>query len=319
MVDLPKIVEDANLYRERVLLPYSYLVSNPGKSIRSGMFKVLNNWFNATNEDCNTICEILDLLHNATLMIDDIEDGSDLRRGKEAAHIVYGVPLTINAAHFMYFEVIDKLLEFCDDHDVISKFLEEMKNLHVGQGAELYWRDCAEMDEIPTERDFHEIIAKKTTSLALMAIALLSYKGKNKTIDVTKFVTLMGTNGQILDDLRNLTCPELHKTKGFCEDITEGKLSFPVIHFLNNKDIPDHAEKAKRLVAILKMKTNDVTLKNEVLAMLQESGSLDYTRRHLKQLQFEIMVEAGGLGPNPDLEKLMRSVKTNIPDKLAMA
>lgn len=67
------------------------------------------------------------------------------------------------------------------------------------------------------------------------------------------------------------------------------------------------------------MKTNDVTLKNEVLAMLQESGSLDYTRRHLKQLQFEIMVEAGGLGPNPDLEKLMRSVKTNIPDKLAMA
>lgn len=35
-----------------------------------------------------------------------------------------------------------------------------MKNLHVGQGAELYWRDCAEMDEIPTERDFHEIIAK---------------------------------------------------------------------------------------------------------------------------------------------------------------
>lgn len=51
-----------------------------------------------------------------------------MRRGKEAAHIVYGVPLTINAAHFMYFEVIDKLLEFCDDHDVshipLDQFLQ---------------------------------------------------------------------------------------------------------------------------------------------------------------------------------------------------
>ncbi|OXA62278.1 geranylgeranyl pyrophosphate synthase [Folsomia candida] len=316
---LPKIVEDADKFTDKILLPYSYLVGNPGKDIRAKMIRVLNYWIQASEEDCEKICEILDLLHNASLMIDDIEDRSAIRRGKEAAHVVYGVPLTMNAAHFIYFKAIDKLLDFCDDFDVIHEFLELMKTVHFGQGAELYWRDCAKEDELPSERDYQDIIAKKTTSLALMAISLLKYKGTNKTINLTKFVTMMGLNGQILDDLRNLTCPELQKEKGFCEDLTEGKLSYPIIHLINNKKIPNHPEKKRRVLEILKMKTSNVSLKEEVLIILEESGCLNYTKKRLQQFQLDIIVEAAQLGPNPELAKLIEAVKTNMVQKPAMA
>lgn len=65
---LPKIVEDADKFTDKILLPYSYLVGNPGKDIRAKMIRVLNYWIQASEEDCEKICEILDLLHNASLM-----------------------------------------------------------------------------------------------------------------------------------------------------------------------------------------------------------------------------------------------------------
>jgi geranylgeranyl diphosphate synthase type 3 len=62
------------------------------------MISAFNHWFKVSDEKLNIIDEIIDMLHNASLLIDDIEDGSDLRRSSPAAHIIYGIPLTINAA-----------------------------------------------------------------------------------------------------------------------------------------------------------------------------------------------------------------------------
>lgn len=60
------------------------------------------------------ICEMIELLHNSSLLIDDIEDHSELRRGLPAAHTVYGIPLTINCANLAYFLALRKCIELGD-------------------------------------------------------------------------------------------------------------------------------------------------------------------------------------------------------------
>ncbi|CAF4278743.1 unnamed protein product, partial [Adineta steineri] len=91
-----------------ILEPFNYLKSLPGKNVRSKLIEALNYWFQVSEEKFKIIDEIMGMLHNASLLIDDIEDGSELRRGSPVAHLIYGTPLTINAAELVCFLAIQK-------------------------------------------------------------------------------------------------------------------------------------------------------------------------------------------------------------------
>lgn len=93
------------------------------------------------------------------------------------------------------------------------------------------------------------------------------------------------------------------ETKGFCEDISEGKLSFPVVYALNNRTFS--FEKRLRLVTILHMKTTSNALKEEAFEILKESGAIQYTKERLVQLKEEIAQEIKVLGGNPILEQIL--------------
>ncbi|CAF0989874.1 unnamed protein product [Adineta steineri] len=91
-----------------ILEPFNYLKSLPGKNVRSKLIEALNYWFQVSEEKFKIIDEIMGMLHNASLLMDDIEDGSALRRGSPVAHLIYGTPLTINAAELVCFLAIQK-------------------------------------------------------------------------------------------------------------------------------------------------------------------------------------------------------------------
>lgn len=82
--------------------------------------------------------------------IDDIEDSSPLRRGQPAAHTIYGTAQTLNSANYMYFRALQRLQDLGACPEIQEIYLEEMCNLHRGQGWELYWRDnncCPSLNE----------------------------------------------------------------------------------------------------------------------------------------------------------------------------
>ncbi|MCO5596187.1 hypothetical protein L7F22_050247 [Adiantum nelumboides] len=138
---------------ERALLgSYDYLDTNPGHGVRSKLINTLDWWLKVPSEKLKLIDETIRMLHTSSLMIDDIEDGSELRRGKPSSHMVYGVPLTINAANYVYFLGISQLIEMSDlkvpghtplmSTEAVQRMLmEEMINLHRGQGMDLYLRE----------------------------------------------------------------------------------------------------------------------------------------------------------------------------------
>ena len=142
------------------------------------------------SEYLQSIKKIVDILHTASLLyysqdplrlkkksnsitnntsVDDIEDNSPLRRGLPAAHLVFGTAQTINSANHAYFLASQELQK----HQSLSAhqiFTEEMLNLHMGQGMDLYWRD---LSICPTEAEYINMVNNKTSGLFRLAIRLM--------------------------------------------------------------------------------------------------------------------------------------------------
>ena len=134
----------------------------------------------------------------------------------------------------------------------------------------------------------------------------------NKTTDYTALVNDLAVYFQIRDDFINLVDEEYMKSKSFCEDLTEGKFSFPVIHCI--KSFPDD----HRLSSILKQRTEDTDVKRYAQKIMIESGSLEYTRTKCKALKQDILDEIQKLGGNPPLEKVLEALDVQIQEVKTM-
>ena len=96
------------------------------------------------------------------------------------------------------------------------------------------------------------------------------------------------------------------KSKSFCEDLTEGKFSFPIIHCIR-KDPND-----TRLISILKQRTDDVDVKRYAQRLMKESGSLSYTREYCRKLKSDIVNGINNFGGNPPLLKLIEVLDVQL-------
>ena len=87
------------------------MLERPGKNIRSSLLDAFNVWLQVPEKPLKLISEVISMLHNASLLLDDIEDGSELRRGAPTAHKVFGEALTINSANYLYFVALEKVVQ----------------------------------------------------------------------------------------------------------------------------------------------------------------------------------------------------------------
>lgn len=158
MSKLPWTEEQEHLVRE----PFDYVYSQKGKNLRGQMMAALNMCLHVPEERATIIDSVVGMLHTASLLIDDIEDGSDLRRGKPASHIIYGVPQTINSANYVYFLAMQESQKLSDPRAALQIFTEELIQLHRGQGMDLFWRDAG---VCPTEEQYIQMVADKTGGL----------------------------------------------------------------------------------------------------------------------------------------------------------
>jgi len=281
-----------------LLEPLNHILKIPGKEIRTRLIQAFNLWLNIPPDVLQRIAEIVKILHVSSLVIDDIEDNSKLRRGVPVAHSIYGLAWSLNSANYAYFQAFEKCSQFRNP-EIVSAFVEEMLSLHTGQGYEIFWRD---RNVCPTEEAYKKMVQDKTGGLFRLAIRLMQSFSDNKT-DYLELVNQLGIFFQIRDDLMNISSPEYEANKGFCEDITEGKFSFPIIHSIQS-DPTDHA-----ILHILKTRTEDVDIKKFLIESLKKSGSIDYTVDELKKIKERILKIISDLGGNPEIEEIMNDLK----------
>jgi geranylgeranyl diphosphate synthase type 3 len=279
--------------------PFDYLESHPGKDIRTQLITAFNTWLQVPSSSLRIITGVVTMLHTASLLIDDVEDSSQLRRGVPVAHSIFGTAQTINSANYVYFCALQELLKL-NNPEAIRIYTDELLNLHRGQGMDLFWRDTL---TCPNEDDYLEMVGNKTGGLFRLAIKLMCaespthnfHPSGSPATTQTDYVPLVNTIGllfQILDDYRNLSDTTYTHNKGLCEDLTEGKFSFPIIHAIRSD--PSNLV----LINILKQKTKDDEVKRYAVSYMERVGSFTYTRRVLrgltkKALQLVEEVDAG--------------------------
>ena len=287
---------------EILLEPFTYLLRKKGKDIRPKLLKAFNVWLKVPDEKVKLIGDIIQMLHNSSLLVDDIQDNSVLRRGNPCAHKIYGVASTINSANYVYFIGLEKILEL-NNPEAVHIFKESMLELHRGQGMEIYWRDTF---MCPTENEYRDMTVRKTGGLFNLAVKLMQLFSNNEDCPQYNYVeltSLLGLYFQIRDDYANLCLDEYFANKSFGEDLTEGKYNFPIVHAIQKYP------KDNRLNNILRQRTQEIDVKKYAIKLLEDAGSFRYTRDQMRLLDNKIRAEIGKLNGNDVLLRVMDDLR----------
>ena len=217
---------------------------------------------------------LVEFSHNASLIHDDIEDNSVMRRGKPAIHIIYGADTAINSGSFLYFlslACIDAWAQTeANKAKVYLLWSNYLRKLHLGQAMDIYWHN--NFDHIPSIDDYYVMCKLKTGCLARFAAELGALTAEIKgNVDIPtrhfgEAAEKLGLGFQILDDVKNLTTGIPGKKRG--DDIVEGKKSLPLLMFLQG--YPEKKDMVKNCFAAAKIKGIDTP---EVEELIQEMFS----------------------------------------------
>lgn len=250
-------------------------------------------------ENAYNLTPLVEFAHTASLIHDDIEDSSDMRRGKPAAHIAYGTDIALNAGSWLYFQAAAciKALKISDKEklEFYELFLEELRRLHLGQAMDILWHRNPEI--IPSEEEYTAMVRNKTGTLARLAVELgiLAGGADLKTAEKAgKIAEDIGTGFQILDDVTNLTKGNPGKKRG--DDVVEGKKSLPVLYHLAAK--PEDKEKLAELFERAGKEGINSPAVEEAIEMISSSGSVEKARAAGDKIISEKSSELGSLFGN---------------------
>jgi geranylgeranyl diphosphate synthase, type II len=263
--------------------------SRAGKMMRPTLCIATARIFGATIAEATPTAVAIELLHNALLIHDDIEDGSERRRGKPALHVMHGVPLALNAGDRLLLMGLQPLMQnrAVVGLDLAMRIMEEVARMAresaEGQALELGWRE--EANGHLCEKDYLEMVLKKTCWLAtifpLRAGALIGTRG---TIELEPFIRLgffLGAAFQIQDDLLNLA-PGAAYGKELNGDLLEGKRTLMLIRLMQQATANEHAE----LTAILRRRRAARTVRQitRIRRLIDKYECVPYARAIAEEL-----------------------------------
>jgi len=181
---------------------------------------------------------LVELPHNGSLIIDDIEDASVLRRGKPAAHVTYGTDISINAGNLLYFlptiTIDNSDLPDSQKLRLYTIYSEYMRKIHLGQGMDIAWHHT--IDLIPSVEAYELMCRMKTGCLAAMGAqigAAIATEDEQVVARAGLIAEHIGLSFQMFDDVINLEKGNPGKHRG--DDIVENKKSLPIILYAQSR------------------------------------------------------------------------------------
>ncbi|HJX02666.1 MAG TPA: polyprenyl synthetase family protein [Candidatus Bathyarchaeia archaeon] len=312
-VNPPHYAYNLETLNKAIAEPIWEFIDRGGKRWRPALFLLICEALGKNPDEFVDFAIIPEVVHNGTLMVDDIEDTSELRRGKPCTYRIYGLDIAINAGNAMYYLPLLPLIEKKEKVSaeklsrVYEIYVQEMVNLSLGQAMDIAWhRGLANADKI-SEKDYLQMCAYKTGTLARMSAkiaAVLSDADEKLVKKLGHFAESIGVAFQMQDDVLDLTSKEFEKGKGGRgQDITEGKRSLIVIHTLAVAD----AKNKHRLTQILNMHPSDQKLKDEAIAIMQKYGSIEHVKQFARKIVAKSWSEVEKLLPETDGKEKLKA------------
>ena len=289
-------------------------LSRDGKGIRPALCLATCGAFGGESDRALPSAAAIELLHNAFLVHDDIEDGSDFRRDGPTVHRQYGIPLALNAGdamNAMSVRVLKQNLPLLGP-ELGGRIFDEFDHMSIetieGQAMELGWvrdNDCNTSDE-----DYLLMVLKKTSWYSFIhpaRIGALIARPEGLNLDgFNRFGHYLGTAFQIRDDVLNLVGDRRKYGKEIGGDLLEGKRTLILAHLFRSSS-PHEKERLRSFLA----KPRAGRLPREVAwiyELLHKHGSIDYAREAARTFaeaaRREFDVAYGPALPGPDLDFL---------------
>jgi len=269
-----------------------YIINSGGKRMRPLLTVLAARALGYGGQDHISIAAIIEFIHTSTLLHDDVVDESTMRRGRETANALFGNQASVLVGDFLYSRSFQMMTDL--KNLTIMEVLADATNI-IAEGEVLQLINVN--DPETTEESYFRVIYCKTAKLFEAATHLAAVINNNDQgiIDaMKKYGMHLGTAFQLIDDHLDYTADSEKLGKNIGDDLAEGKPTLPLIYAMAKGT----AEQAS-LIRDAIVNGNGMDSLTEILAVLDETGALDYT---LAQAQVEADKAISALALIPESE-----------------
>lgn len=248
-----------------------YIVGNGGKRLRPMLLLLAAKALGDVSQNHLILAAVVEFIHTATLLHDDVVDESDLRRGKESANAVWGNAASVLVGDYLYSSAFEMMVR-TDNMRVMG--LLSKTTTAIAEGEVLQLLNCNNPET--TEAKYLEVIARKTAilfSAATQLAAIISGSTEEIETALAQYGQHLGIAFQLIDDALDYKASAEELGKNLGDDLAEGKPTLPLIYAIQNGT----PEEAAIIVSAIKTGNRDIF--SDVYAIVKRTQAITYTEQ----------------------------------------
>ncbi len=268
-----------------------HILSSGGKRIRPLLLILSARLFGYLEKEYLLLGSLVEFIHTATLLHDDVLDEADIRRGKQTARRLWGNHASILVGDYLYSQAMALIASF-HNHDINEIMADACRKMAEGEVLQL----CANSQPDLTEADYLKIVEYKTATLVAASCkvgAIIGGAPLEEQMALYRFGYNLGMAFQLADDRLDYSADHVRLGKSLGQDIRQGMITLPLIHLLQTCS---HSEQPWLKEKILGHSVDDRELER-ILEMMRIQGSLAYATSRAREY---IEASALDLVPFPD-------------------
>lgn len=252
-----------------------YIISAGGKRIRPVLVLLIANAYSYRGTDHHQLAAVVEFIHTATLLHDDVVDESSLRRGRKTANALFGNAASVLVGDFLYSRAFQMMVSVGDIR--IMQILADATNV-IAEGEVLQLLNMHDPDV--SEERYTQVIRSKTAKLfeaAAQLGALIAGASDAEIEAAAEYGRSLGTAFQLIDDVLDYSGQADDIGKNVGDDLREGKATLPLIYLM------EHGTAEQRDLVRNCIENGDEQHFDAVLFAVTTSGALDYTKRKAEE------------------------------------
>jgi octaprenyl-diphosphate synthase len=274
-----------------------YIVNAGGKRMRPMLTVLTAQALSHANTDklddkhC-TIAAIIEFIHTATLLHDDVVDESNMRRGRETANALFGNSASVLVGDFLYTRSFQMMTKLGDMR--IMDILSDATNI-VAEGEVLQLMNCNDPDT--TEESYLQVIYCKTAKLfeaATRLAAVITNQDTATETAIADYGKYLGTAFQLVDDILDYTADAKEMGKNVGDDLAEGKPTLPLIYAMSHG-----TDQQRKLIRDAIEHGNGMEHLDDILSAMKQTGALVYTQKKA-EIEADKAINALSILPESD-------------------
>jgi len=280
-----------------------YIVEAGGKRLRPLLVLLAAKTCKIDNQQHISLASVIEFIHTATLLHDDVVDMSSLRRGRPTVNAQWNNPSSVLVGDFIYSRAF-QILVTLGNMKIMEIIADTTNRIAEGEVLQLISKN----NPNPTQQNYMQVIQNKTAILfqaAAQCGAILAGATEDEELALKRFGMHMGTAFQLIDDVLDYDGDSESLGKNIGDDLAEGKPTLPLIYAIEHSS-DEQAKLIKKVLAEEELKPETLS---QVITIVQDCGALDYARKLAESESAQALECLQALPPSEYLDALIAMVE----------